>query len=254
VAKPPPRLFVEADLAEAGAVPLSRDQAHYLTGVLRHGEGDGVFLFNGRQGEWRATLARVGKRDWIAQSQGLLREQTPAPALDLLFAPLKKGPTEMLVQKATELGVGVFQPTVTQRTIMSGGALRTDRLDTIATEAAEQCERLDIPTIMAPQPLDAAIAEPRTLIFCDEAGNVPGERWDGAAGRARPIAEALGDLEPGPVSILIGPEGGFTPEERELLRQLPHAVPVSLGPRILKAETAALAAISIWQGLRGDWR
>lgn len=227
------RLHVAGDLAPGASVTLDEGQAHYLRHVMRAGEGAAVRLFNGRHGEWRALLAFSGKRGAVAVCEAETRAQTPPPDLWLLFAPVKKTPGDYIAQKATELGVSVLQPVFTRRTIVD--RMNLERLCANAVEAAEQSARLDVPEIRAPLKLAQALAmlEPaRRLLFCDEAG--------GPA-----ILDAARAAGPGPWAVLTGPEGGFDEAERAAIRALPQCVPASLGPRILRADTAALAALAI---------
>jgi 16S rRNA (uracil1498-N3)-methyltransferase len=246
---PDPRLYLDASLHEGARLLLDDAQAGKLTRVQRLGIGGGVRVFNARDGEWRAEIAEVGKRVVLAATERL-RAPAPSPDLDLLFAPLKRDATDLVVEKATELGVRRLLPTITQRT--NAAHVRLDRRGLIARQAAEQCERFDLPDIADPAPLPRALqgwAPGRALIWADESGEV----WGGP--RPPPIAEAVKGLAPGaPLAVLTGPEGGFSHEERVLLRGCAFVVPVSLGPRILRAETAALAALAIVQALAGDWR
>ena len=234
------RLYVDVDLDEGNVVGLAASQAHYLRSVLRLNSGDDVALFNGRHGEWRARIDGIGK-GWA--SLKLLAQsltQIPEPDVWLLFAPIKRGRVDYLVQKATELGVGALLPTITRRTVVE--RINLVRLGTTAVEAAEQCSRISVPELHAVRPLDKVLESwpvDRRLLFCDEAGG------------PNPV-EALGRTEPGPWAILIGPEGGFEPGETEALRALPFVVPMSLGPRILRTETAAVVALGLWQALAGD--
>ena len=236
------RLYVDADLGEGSAVELSKDQAHYLGNVLRKGEGDAVRVFNGADGEWRAEISVVSKRAAILNVKKQLREPKSCPDITLCFAPVRKHRMTFIIEKAAELGVRTLQPVITDRTQFPKFNVEKARLQAI--EASEQTERLDIPVIEAPQKLDAMLADwdiDRSLIFADEAGG------------ARPAAEALRRLN-GPAAILIGPEGGFTPQERDLLRAQDCVTPVSLGPRILRSDTAALSLLTLWQSAQGDWR
>jgi len=228
-----PRLFVDQALAEGAGVTVD---GNYLAAVLRLGPGDQVKLFDDRTGEWLAEIVEAGKRRVTLQVGDRLRERENVPDLWLLFAPVKRGRIDWLVEKATELGVARLQPVLTRRTIVD--RLNLDRLRAHAIEAAEQCERTALPALEEPRKLDAVLKSwpgDRPLYFADEAGGEP---------FAPP---------PGPAAILIGPEGGFTDEERAAIRALPQARPVSLGPRILRADTAALAAIALWMGAAGDW-
>jgi 16S rRNA (uracil1498-N3)-methyltransferase len=250
-----PRLYVECDLSQDGLASLSDEQAHYLLNVLRLDAGAPVRLFNGRNGEWEGTITREGKRKAHVFGLAKLRDQASVPDIWLLFAPLKKTRTDFVIEKATELGVARLLPVFTSRS--DAQAVRTDRFHRIAIEAAEQTERLDIPDIAEGQSLDAVLASwrpSRLLFFCDEAGDEGGRPWGGDSGRASPALGMFAAAPPSPAAILIGPEGGFTPAERERLRARPFVRPIGLGPRILRAETAALACLAIWQAVSGDWR
>lgn len=252
-----PRLFVESVLEADGGVSLSEDQARYLNQVLRKKPGDVVRVFNGRDGEYAARIAGFTKRGGELVCKEQTRAQAASLDIHLLFAPLKRQRTDTVIEKATELGAARIQPVFTART--NSDHVRTDRLRAIAIEAAEQTERLDIPAIEEPAPLDSLLfrwPENRRIIFADESGDDDSRAWGGDAGRAQPIAAALQSHASQDVkwAILIGPEGGFTPEERAHLRTLPCVTAVTLGPRILRAETAALAALTIWQSILGDWR
>jgi 16S rRNA (uracil1498-N3)-methyltransferase len=252
-----PRLFVAQDLVEGAAFPLDDAQANYLLRVLRLVADAPVRVFNGRDGEWEARIVDVhGKRASLTPER-LVRPQpeTPASAPVLLFAPVKKAETDFIVEKATELGAARISPVLTERT--QTRTVRLDRFQKIVLEAAEQTERLDLPEVQDLQPLAKALdglADGTVVIFCDERGDDENVPWGGDTGRAGPIADVLATLGDKPVAILIGPEGGFTPEERDWLRARDDSAPVSLGPRILRAETAAVAALSVWQALKGDWR
>ena len=250
MARPAPRLHIDAPLRPSAAVPLSPDHVRYLMSVLRLGEGAEVLLFNARDGEWTARLAPDGNKRAAAVVEAQRRAPARGPDLTLCFAPLKRGPTELIVRMGTELGVRTFRPVTTART--QSDRLNRERLAMIATEAAEQCERLDVPGIAETAALGDLLAETGPLMFCDEAGDDPGQRWGGGAGRGRPAREALAGGAAGPWSVLIGPEGGFTPEEREALRARADTHAVSLGPRILKAETAAITALALWGATVGD--
>jgi 16S rRNA (uracil1498-N3)-methyltransferase len=232
-----PRLYVEQALSEGLTLTLEGPQANYLAAVMRLRAGDRVKLFDDCTGEWLAELTDTGKKRVTLAVGQHLREREAVPDLWLLFAPIKRGRIDWLVEKATELGVARLVPVLTRRTIVD--RLNLDRLRAHAIEAAEQCERTALPELTEPRKLDALLADwptDRALLFADEQGGEP-----------------LAAAAPGPAAILIGPEGGFTDEERAAIRVLPQAHPVSLGPRILRADTAALAAISIWMGTVGDW-
>ena len=237
------RLFVTAALEPGATVMLDEGQVHYLLHVLRAKAGDRVLLFNGRDGEWQGEIATTGKRGVTLIVRANTSPQAGVPDLWLVFAPVKKTPSDYLAQKATELGVSKLQPVFTRRTIVT--RLNGDRLLANAMEAAEQSGRLTVPEIgaaLALEKLLAAWPRNRSLYFCDEGGD------------AVPLADAARNDKEGAAAILTGPEGGFDPAEREVLRALPFVIPVSLGPRILRADTAALAAVTIWQTVRGDWR
>ncbi len=239
------RLFVDGDLAPGATVPMRHDQAHYLTNVMRQSEGAAVHLFNGRDGEWLSTLEQPRKKVWAVRVENRLKPWTPGPDLDLIVAVVKRGRLETIVEKAAELGARRVFPVLTERTNAPRASL--DRLRAIATEAAEQTGRLDVPSIAEPARLADVLLEwrpERRLMFCDEAGD------------ARPAAEALarGAPSPAPWAVLIGPEGGFSPAERSAARAVEGSLPVSLGPRILRADTAAIAALTLWQSIIGDWR
>lgn len=238
------RLYVADDLAASGTVSLTPDQAHYLQHVLRRQPGDELLVFNGRDGEWTATIAslRKGRGELAIGKQ--VRPQTPGPDLWLLFAPVKRTRLDFLVQKAVELGVSAIQPVFTRFTMVE--RVKEARMSANAIEAAEQCDRLDVPDLRDPQDLSQVLSgwDPaRWLIFCDEGGI------------SRPLLATLRDQPrpPGPWAVLIGPEGGFHADERRMLRALPFVLPVTLGPRILRADTAAIVALSLWQSVLGDW-
>jgi len=250
-----PRLFIGQDLAAGQAVALPKEDTHYLVNVMRRAAGDTVRLFNGRDGEWRAQIVETGRKAAILEPLEQTRPQAGVPDLWLLFAPVKRQKTDLMVEKATELGVARLCPVTTART--QSERVRIDRFRTITKEAAEQTERLDLPEIDELERLDRVLDgwDPaRRLIYCDEAGDEAGEPWGGARGRGQPMAAALAGLEAGPAAILIGPEGGFSEAERTRLRDHDFVTPVTLGPRILRAETAAMAALVLWQSVHGDWR
>jgi 16S rRNA (uracil1498-N3)-methyltransferase len=237
------RLFVPHDLSAGAELALDEGQSRYLAAVMRLAAGDELLVFNGRDGEWRAGVSAVGKRAVSLTVRTQARPQTAGPDLDLVAALVKRARLETIVEKAAELGARRVRLVTTERT--NADRTRVDRLAAIAAEAAEQTGRLDVPEIAAPVTLERLIGAweaGRRLLFCDEAGEAP------------PILDALAaDAAPGPWAILIGPEGGFSPAERAMLRALSYAVPCSLGPRILRADTAAIAALSLWQAARGDW-
>ncbi len=237
------RLFVRDGLAQNGRVTLERDQTHYLRNVMRQVAGSKVKLFNGQDGEWICTIQSItrDRTELVAVSQ--TQPQTQLPDVWLLFAPLKKARIDYLAQKATELGACRLQPVMTARTQVS--RVNTERLVANAIEAAEQCGCLSVPEVCEPLPLPRLLDNwdrRRRMLYCDEA---PG---------TAPALAALAAANDGPWSLLLGPEGGFDPAEREMLRSKEFVLPVSLGPRIMRADTAAVAALSLWQATRGDWR
>ena len=232
-----PRLFVRQPLGEGAQVALDAAQANYLGNVLRMKEDDGVLLFDGSSGEWLAKIADAGKKRMVLAVERPTRPIEAVPDVMLAFAPVKRTQTDWLVEKATELGVRRLQPVITRRTVVE--RVKLERLQSIAIEAAEQCGRTLLPEIADPMPLAQLIEERgRTLYFADEHGGEPAETV----------------FAPGPATILIGPEGGFTDEERAAVRAVPGARAISLGPRILRAETAALAALAAYMAIAGDWR
>jgi len=236
------RLYVAADLGEGVAVALDEGQSHYLLHVLRAKSGNLVSLFNGRDGEWLAEIMAAGKRGVTAHCRKQVQSQTQTPDIWLVFAPVKKTPADYLVQKATELGVSVLQPVFTRRTIVT--RINQERMLANAAEAAEQSGRLNVPQVREGVSFEKFLAgwpKERRLLFCDEGGD------------AKAMTQAARESRGGPTAILTGPEGGFDPAEREALRALPFVTPVTLGPRILRADTAALAALAIWQSVGGDW-
>jgi 16S rRNA (uracil1498-N3)-methyltransferase len=241
------RLFTEADLSAGVEAELSEAQAHYLRHVMRRLEGAPLLLFNGRDGEWQATLSLRGKRAAVAQLAERSRPQAREPDVWLCFAPVKRARIDWIAEKATELGVAVLQPVITAHTNVD--RVNVERLRANAIEAAEQTERLSVPEVRAPVELVRLLAEwpaDRRLLMCDETGGGP------------PIADTLGGLDQAaraaPWGIVIGPEGGFSGDELEALRRMNNVVAVGLGPRILRADTAALAALACWQALIGDWQ
>lgn len=247
------RLFVQAELSEDARVPVAADQAHYLVNVMRLQPGAEVELFNGRDGAWRARLAESSKRGATLAIEAKAREQVSTPDLDLVVALVKRARLETIVEKAAELGCRRVRLVITRRT--NAERANVERLQAIAVEAAEQCERLDVPEVLAPEKLervlDAWEAE-RRLMYCDEgAAGSPDFPSSGVA--AKPALQALAGEPRGAWAVLIGPEGGFDPEEQARLRGLPFVTPVGLGPRILRADTAAISALTLWQSALGDW-
>ncbi len=237
------RLFVDVPLSAGAAIAATQPQAHYLLHVMRARAGAQLRLFNGKDGEWRAHIRAEGKGRCSFVCDRMLVPQDSVLDLWLIFAPIKKTPADYVAQKATELGVSVLQPVITNRTVAR--RVNVERLRANAVEAAEQSERLSVPEVREPQSLDALLAtwpRERRLIFCDEAGE------------ADSIAAALAKQDAnGPWAVLTGPEGGFDAQERAAIRALPSVVPVTLGPRIMRADTAALAALSVFQAMVGDW-
>ncbi len=281
------RLHVPTPLSPEAAVLPTLDQSRYLTQVMRLKTGDSLLVFNGRDGEWRCVISEILKKGVVLRAAEQVRPQAMGPDVDLLIAVVKKSALEFAVEKATELGARRVKLVVTQRTQVQH--VRMDRLDAIAIEAAEQTGRTDVPMIDAPVKLADLLdgwEAGRRLMFCDETGGAPvtgvvsrhspspswggtanpqGEPGWGSKGPERehtdPTLSSLradippheGEGEASPWAILIGPEGGFSPEERERLRALPFTTAVSLGPRILRADTAAVAALALWQAAVGDW-
>jgi 16S rRNA (uracil1498-N3)-methyltransferase len=236
------RLYIPQPISAGAALTPTLDQSRYLTQVMRLQRGDAILVFNGRDGEWRCILADLLKKGVILTAQEQVRPQAIGPDVQLLMAVVKKSAMEFAIEKATELGVRQIRPLLTART--QGHHLRLDRLDAIAIESAEQTGRMDLPMIDDPARLTEVLDgwDPgRRLMFCDETGGPPVMKTLSAEDAAEPWA------------ILIGPEGGFSPQERERLRALPYTVAVSLGPRVLRADTAAVAALTLWQAAVGDW-
>ncbi|MDP4021227.1 16S rRNA (uracil(1498)-N(3))-methyltransferase [Methylobacterium sp. NEAU 140] len=242
-----PRLHVAADLGAGTVLPLDRAQANYLLNVLRRGPDDPVLVFNGRDGEWRAGLVQTGRKAAALRVVGQTRPQTRAPDLHYLFAPLKTARLDYLAQKAVEMGAGVIRPVITRYT--QGERINVERLRANALEAAEQCGVLALPAISEPVRLAAALADlasDRLLVFCDEDAPV--------ADPVRALRAAADPAAAPPLAVLVGPEGGFSEEERGLIRARANTVALSLGPRILRADTAAVAVLALVQAVLGDGR
>jgi 16S rRNA (uracil1498-N3)-methyltransferase len=243
------RLFVEEGLTAGASLALSRNQENYLVNVLRLKPGDAVLAFNGRDGEWRARIAPAGRKSVALEAVEHVREQTAPGDLHYLFSPLKHARLDYMVQKAVELGASRLQPVIMRHT--QAERVNLARMRANAIEAAEQCGVLSVPDIAEPVKLDAMVRDwvpERVLVFCDE-----------DAGVSDPVAalsEARGSglISATPVTLLIGPEGGFADEERAALLKLPDIVRLSLGPRIMRADTAAVAALTLIQSVLGDWR
>jgi len=237
------RLYVTADLAIGSEVALDHAQTNYLRNVLRLAPGDILLAFNGRDGEWRCEIAERGKRQSALIAVGQVREQEAGPDITYLFAPLKRARLDYMVQKATELGAARLAPVITQRTVAE--RVNLERMHANVIEAAEQCGILRVPEVVAPQKLAAALAAwpaDRPLVFCDEAAPI-----------ASPL-DALKGVTAGAAGVLIGPEGGFSEDERRMIRGKPFALAISLGSRIMRADTAAVAALALVNATLGDWR
>ena len=236
-----PRLYVEAPLDAGATVRPERGQCHYLHHVMRLRAGDRVRLFNGRNGEWLCIVTSAGKRCELTCEEKLA-DPAPPPDIDYVFAPLKHARLDYMAQKATEMGARRLRPVFTDHTVPK--RVNTERLRANAIEAAEQCNLVHVPEVLEPVRLDRLLEdwpEERRIIHCDESAEV-----------ANPV-EALRELQQGPLAVLIGPEGGFSDREKRLLRGLPFVHPISLGPRIMRADTAAVAALAIVQAVLGDW-
>jgi 16S rRNA (uracil1498-N3)-methyltransferase len=238
------RLFVDAPLAQGARVPLSREQANYLLNVLRLCAGDSVIIFNGQDGEWRAVVADTGRKAASLDIADMLRAQEAGPDVDYVFAPLKHARLDYMVQKAVEMGASRLRPALTRRT--QAHRVNLERMRANVIEAAEQCGVLAIAQIEEPQPLEKLLAEwpqDRLLVFCDEDALV-----------ADPVAALRERAQPGtPVAVLIGPEGGFDPAERAMLMGMKQTLAISLGPRILRADTAAVAALALVNTALGEY-
>jgi 16S rRNA (uracil1498-N3)-methyltransferase len=237
------RMFVETPLSVGASVACTPEQANYLVNVMRLATGAEILVFNGRDGEWRARLAEVGKRRCSLECLALVRPQQDGPDVHYVFAPLKHARLDYMVQKATELGVAHLQPVLTRRTVAA--RVNLERMQANAIEAAEQCGVLRVPTVGEPVKLEALLANwdaDRRLIFGDEAAEV-----------ASPLS-VLAGVASGPLAVLIGPEGGFDPAERTLLLEKSYATAISLGPRVMRADTAAVAALALVNAALGDWR
>ncbi len=250
---PDPRLHIDGEIKSDAPLGLDEAQSAKLTRVLRLGVGVGVRVFNA-SGEWGATIAAADKKGVRLAVGKMLSPPRQSRDVTLMFAPLKRDATDLVVEKATELGVRAIAPVITARTIVE--AVRIERWALIAKAAAEQCERFDMPEIAPAAPLLRALDgwdAARPLVWCDESGDDPSLPWGGQSAASPPMLDAL-RAKPAPraAALLIGPEGGFTPEEQRLLRGLPFVVGVSLGPRILRAETAVIAGLTLLQAAWGD--
>ncbi len=245
------RLYVENDLCSGAEFLLSGNQGHYLVNVMRLKAGANILLFNGRDGEWLAEIVKVGKGKASIVVRENIMDQRAEPDLWYLFAPIKKARLDYMVEKATELGVSLIRPVLTERTNLD--RLKEDKIRAHAIEAAEQCERFTVPTVEPMIKLDKLLMawpEDRLIMLCDEEGDQDPNCF--SVGKAIDEVNAWQE-RPRKWAILIGPEGGFSPAERTLIRQQANVVPVTLGPRILRADTAAVAAITLWQSFAGDW-
>lgn len=242
------RLCVDHPLGPGQSLPLTEAQAHYLFGVMREGVGTALLVFNGRDGEWLAHVTAAGKRGGVLTCEVQTKPQRAAPDLWLLFAPVKKARTDFIVEKAVELGAARLIPV--QSDFTNAERIRPDKAAAHVREAAEQCETTFLPEVAPLTPLTKLLSSwdpARRILWADESAA------RGADGTSPPAA-LFASLTPGPWAILIGPEGGFSDKERMQLRSLPFVVPVALGPRILRAETAALALMTLWQAHLGDWK
>jgi 16S rRNA (uracil1498-N3)-methyltransferase len=239
--KTTPRLHLEMPLSAGGEIILSREQGHYLTGVLRLASGDAVRVFNGRDGEWLAYLATVSKKTVSLRCERRVVEAKLPPDIDYIFAALKHARLDYVVQKATELGARRLRPVMTSRTVAE--RVNLDRMRANVVEAAEQCNLVHVPEVLEPEKLEKVLAsweKGRSLVYCDE-----------TMVDHNPL-ESLKTLRT-PTAVLVGPEGGFTDEEKALLKSRDFVIPISLGPRIMRADTAAIAALTLVQALAGDW-
>lgn len=235
-----PRLFVEAELAQGIRVPVDSNAGHYLISVMRVTDGDIVLLFNGRDGEWATRATNIRKRDLMLECVEQTKPLEPVPDFWLCAAPIRKGKIDMVIEKACELGVARVQPVLTNRAVVD--KLNPERLRAHMIEAAEQCGRTALPELAELTKLDSLLKnwpKNRTLFFADETGGAP-------------MSDVFA-AHRGPAALLVGPEGGFTDQEREAVRAVPAAVAITLGPRILRAETAAIAATACWMSANGDW-
>ena len=239
--KTTPRLHIAETLSAGGEIMLSREQAHYLTGVLRLSAGDAVRAFNSTDGEWLAYLATVSRKSVSLRCERRVAEAKLPPDIDYLFAPLKHARLDYVVQKATELGARRLRPVMTSRTVAE--RVNLDRMRANVVEAAEQCNLVHVPEVLEPEKLEKVLAsweQGRSLVYCDE-----------TKADSNPL-ESLKALQM-PSAVLVGPEGGFTDEEKKLLKSRDFVIPISLGPRIMRADTAAIAALTLVQALAGDW-
>jgi 16S rRNA (uracil1498-N3)-methyltransferase len=241
MAKTTPRLFLNASLDAGAEIKLEPDQSHYLLNVMRMQQGDPVTIFNADAGEWLAYIRDATRKAVTIRCERRVKDASPPPDVDFLFAPLKHARLDYMVQKATELGVRRLQPVITARTIAE--RVNQERMRANAIEAAEQCNLVFVPEVLPPAKLTSVVASwdtSRALIYCDETAKVSDP------------TQLLRTLKL-PAAVLVGPEGGFTSDEQQMLRAMPKVVPISLGPRIMRADTAAIAALTIVQATLGDW-
>ena len=237
-----PRLYHPGPLGAGTDVALTPEQVHYLKNVLRLDEGGAVRLFNGDEGEWLCSIIALGKKKGTARCEDNLARPTPPPDIDYVFAPLKSARLDYVAQKATEMGARRLRPVITRHTVVR--KVNTRKLVANAIEAAEQCNLVFVPEVLEAQPLERLLAdwdETRHIVHGDEAAPI-----------ADPLS-ALAEVPAGPLAVLVGPEGGFAPEERAMLRRLPFVHPVRLGPRIMRADTAGVALMALVQAVLGDW-
>lgn len=250
------RLYVKSALSQGKQLSLNEEQSHYISNVMRSKVHTNIRLFNGEDGEWIAEITHLDRRQISVEVMEQLRVQPATKThIEIWFAPIKKTRTELIVEKATELGVSVIQPIITERSQFD--KVKLDRFQKIAIEAAEQTERLDLPSIRNAVKLFVAIESligRKKLYYCDEISASPIESRKTKFYVTTPLERALSTGNSGPSIILVGPEGGFSERERQLLRKCQNTIPVSLGPRILRAETAVIAALSLWQAKLGDWK
>lgn len=236
------RLYTNSALSDSAYIELSKENAHYLANVMRKKSGDDILLFNGCDGEWLGTLDNISKKSGQVKVKQQTKSQQNSPDLLLCFALVKNAPSANIVQKATELGVGALQPMITKYTVAK--RINIDKISSNVIEAAEQCRRLDVPKVLETSSLTDILNnwdEERTIILCDESGE------------GKPILEALSGKNINKAAIFIGPEGGFSADEFEMLRKKPYMISVGMGARILRADTAAIAAITCYQAVLGDW-
>jgi 16S rRNA (uracil1498-N3)-methyltransferase len=244
------RLYIEESLSAGATLTLEKEQSHYLVNVLRMGKGSQVLLFNGRDGEWAAEITEPHKKNCVLTLARQTRKQEPLPDIWLLFAPVKKARLDFIAQKATEMGAAVIQPVFTERTVVT--RLKDERLQANAVEAAEQCGLVAVPDVREAAKLADLlsawdeIAPGRTILFCDE-NEGPGATREALENLAREGRKGA------PLAVLVGPEGGFSPKERDLLRARKDTLAISLGPRIMRADTAAIAALAVVGLHLGDW-